>query len=33
MVVMDCFSKMAHFIVLRETATAKDAVEVSLKEV
>jgi glycosylphosphatidylinositol phospholipase D len=33
MVVVDCFSKMAHFIALKETATAKDAANAFLKEV
>jgi hypothetical protein len=33
MVVVDRFSKMAHFIVLKETATAKDAANAFLKEV
>jgi hypothetical protein len=33
MVVVDCFSKMAHFIGLNETATAKDIVQALQKEV
>jgi hypothetical protein len=33
MVVVDRFSKMAHFIALHETATAKDAAQAFLKEV
>jgi hypothetical protein len=33
MVVVDRFSKMAHFIGLKETATAKDAANGFLKEV
>jgi small neutral amino acid transporter SnatA (MarC family) len=33
MVVVDCFSKMAHFIALAKTATSKDAAQVFLKEV
>jgi hypothetical protein len=33
MVVVDHFSKMAHFIALQETATAKDVVQAFLKEV
>jgi hypothetical protein len=33
MVVVDCFSTMADFISLPETATAKDAAQVFLKEV
>jgi transposase InsO family protein len=33
MVVVDHFSKMAHFIVLAKTATAKDAAQAFLKEV
>jgi hypothetical protein len=33
MVVMDCFSKMAHFIALGKTAAAKDATQAFLKEV
>jgi hypothetical protein len=33
MVVVDRFSKMAHFIALAETATAKDAANAFLKEV
>jgi hypothetical protein len=32
-VVVDRFSKMAHFIALAETATTKDAVQAFLKEV
>jgi hypothetical protein len=33
MVIVDCFSKMAHFIVLTETVIAKDLVLAFLKEV
>jgi hypothetical protein len=33
MVVVDCFSKMAHFIALSETVTAKDATTAFLREV
>jgi hypothetical protein len=33
MVVVDRFSKMAHFIGLKETATTKDAANAFLKEV
>jgi hypothetical protein len=33
MIVVDCFSKMTHFIVLAKTATAGDAVQAFLKEV
>jgi hypothetical protein len=33
MVLVDRFSKMAHFIALKETATAKDAANAILKEV
>jgi hypothetical protein len=33
MVVVDCFSKMAHFIALAETATARDTAQAFLKEV
>jgi hypothetical protein len=33
MVVIDCFSKVAHFIALAETATTKDAATAFLKEV
>jgi hypothetical protein len=33
MEVVDCFSKMAHFIALKETASTKDIVQVFLKEV
>jgi hypothetical protein len=33
MVMVDCFSKMAHFIALPETATAKDSEQALLKEV
>jgi hypothetical protein len=32
MVVVDCFSKVAHFTALPETATAKDAARAFLKE-
>jgi hypothetical protein len=33
MVVVDCFSKMLHFIALAETATAGDIAQAFLKEV
>jgi small neutral amino acid transporter SnatA (MarC family) len=33
MVVVDRFSKMAHFIALTKTVTAKDAAQAFLKEV
>jgi hypothetical protein len=33
MVVVDCFLKMAHFIALAKTATARDIVQACLKEV
>jgi hypothetical protein len=33
MVVVDCFSKMAHLIALTEIATAKDTAQAILKEV
>jgi hypothetical protein len=33
MVVVDYFSKMAHFIALTEAATAKDVAQAILKEV
>jgi hypothetical protein len=33
MVVVDHFSKMAHFIALAETATVRDAAQACLKEV
>jgi hypothetical protein len=33
MVVVDRFSKMAHFIALKETATTKDVANAFLKEV
>jgi transposase InsO family protein len=33
MVVVDCFSKMAYFIALTETATTRDLAKVFLKEV
>jgi hypothetical protein len=33
MVVVDHFSKMAHFIVLAKTATARDTAKAFLKEV
>ena len=33
MVVVDCFTKMAHFIGLEEKATARDVAESFLKEV
>jgi hypothetical protein len=33
MVVVDRFSKMAHFIVLTETATSRDAAKAFLREV
>jgi transposase InsO family protein len=33
MVVVDCFSQMAHFIALTKTATARDAAQAFLREV
>jgi hypothetical protein len=31
--VVDCFSKLAHFIVVAKTATTRDAAQAFLKEV